>query len=89
MGIKEEIKSVNIRLEKGHEYNGSLAFSKVVGEENDMGHKISKIEISSAIFIYTYSPNTEVTTVDIIPFHHVKKCTAVLEESNVGYGSSA
>jgi len=85
MGIEETIEKVEIEFEEN--YGGKTIEEYLEKEINNQ--KTIKIEISTAIFIHRkYIEKADYVTVDVIPFHHIKSCNAVLkeEEKNIGLG---
>jgi hypothetical protein len=79
MGIKNEIESVEIDFEEPCGYDESTE-KFLVGDEKNY-QRILKIKISDAIFIYRQeTKGRENLTIDVIPFHHVKRCVVALKE---------
>jgi hypothetical protein len=76
MGIEREIESVTINFEEPYELYGESNVKEIVGI-NKNNWEITKIEVSTAIFIHSEYIGTSL--VDIIPFHQIKKCTVILK----------
>ncbi len=80
MGIEAVIESLEIDFEELTGYEEKTV-KEIVGAVK-YGQEIIKIEITSAIFIYRQyiEENANQITVDVIPFHHIKGCKAVLKD---------
>jgi hypothetical protein len=76
MGIEREIESVTISFEEPYGLYGESVVKEIVGI-NKKNWEITKIEVSTAIFIYSEYIGTSV--VDVIPFHQIKSCTVILK----------
>lgn len=62
--------------------DGETTISEFIGNEKNE-QKTIKIEITSAVFIHRQWTNEmSYVTVDVIPFHQIESCNAVLKESN-------
>ena len=76
MGIDKEIESITIDFEEPHQLYGQSVLKEIVGNIKD-DQEVTKIEISSAIFIYReYLGNV---IIDVIPFHQIKRCVTILK----------
>jgi hypothetical protein len=80
MGIDKEIESLELEFEDTCELYDESAVKEKVGEIRN-GQEIIKIEISSAIFIYREYIETKELLVDVIPFHHIRRCSVVLKNN--------
>lgn len=79
MVIEKEIQSLELDFEDSYELYGQSVLKEIVGAvKNDQ--EIVKIEVSSAIFIYREYIETKYITVDVIPFHQVRRCAALLKD---------
>jgi hypothetical protein len=79
MGIEKEIGSIEIDFEDSYELNGETVVKEIVGAvKNDQ--EIIKIEVSSAIFIHREFIESKYIIVDVIPFHQVRRCAAILKD---------
>ena len=79
MGIKGKIVKVEIDFKENTEREEFKVKESLGDIKNNQ--KNTKIEISSAIFIYRQNIGThKYTTVDVIPFNQIKDCTATLNE---------
>ncbi len=62
-------------------YGGKTSITELIDEEKN-AQKTIKIQITSAVFIHRQWTNKmNYVTVDVIPFHQIKSCSAVLKES--------
>jgi hypothetical protein len=79
MGIDSEIESIEIDFEDSYGLFGESVVKEIVGAvKND--HEIIKIEVSSAIFIHREYIESKYVIVDVIPFHQVRRCAAILKD---------
>ena len=79
MGITGEIGSVEIDFEGDAGREDSIIKETVDDERNNQ--RTIKIEISTAIFIYRqHIKYDDQVTVEVIPFHQIKDCTASLKK---------
>ncbi len=76
MGIEREIESVTIVFEEPYGLYGESVVKQMLGTDKN-GWEIIKIEVSTAIFIYSDYIGTSI--VDVIPFHQVKSCAVILK----------
>jgi len=75
----KEIESIEIDFEDSHELNGESVIKEIVGAvKNDQ--EIIKNEVSSAIFIHREFIESKYIIVDVIPFHQVRRCAAILKD---------
>jgi len=77
MRIEKEIECIKIDFEEPYEFYGESAVKEIVGTHGDNNWEITKIEVSTAIFIH--SEYIGCSIVDIIPLHQIKKCTCILK----------
>ena len=68
-----EVSKVELEFEDG------AVVEEYLGNEKD-GQKTIKIEISTAIFIQKKYEDQNYINVEVIPFHRIKSCDAVLDE---------
>ncbi len=79
MGINKEIESIEIDFNDPYELNGESVVKEIVGAvKNDQ--EIIKIEVSSAIFIHREYIESKYVIVDVIPFHQIRRCAAMLKD---------
>ncbi len=79
MGIKREIESIEIDFNDPYELNGESVIKEIVGAvKNDQ--EIIKIEVSTAIFIHREYIESKYVIVDVIPFHQIRRCAAMLKD---------
>lgn len=79
MGINKEIESIEIDFNDLYELNGESVVKEIVGAvKNDQ--EIIKIEVSSAIFIHREYIESKYVIVDVIPFHQIRRCAAMLKD---------
>ncbi|MGB7970074.1 MAG: hypothetical protein WCF28_10955 [Methanobacterium sp.] len=79
MGINKEIESIEIDINDLYELNGESVVKEIVGAvKNDQ--EIIKIEVSSAIFIHREYIESKYVIVDVIPFHQIRRCAAMLKD---------
>jgi len=79
MGIKNEIGSIEIDFNEPYELNGESVIKEIVGAvKNDQ--EIIKIEVSTAIFIHREFIESKYVIVDVIPFHQIRRCAAMLKD---------
>jgi hypothetical protein len=79
MGIEREIESIEIDFEDPYELYGESVIKEIVGAvKNDQ--EIIKIEVSTAIFIHREYIESKYVIVDVIPFHQVRRCAAMLKD---------
>jgi hypothetical protein len=79
MGIKREIESIEIDFNDPYEVNGESVVKEIVGAvKNDQ--EIIKIEVSTAIFIHREYIESKYVVVDVIPFHQIRRCAAMLKD---------
>ncbi|MGB9201386.1 hypothetical protein [Methanobacterium sp.] len=79
MGINKEIESIEIDFNDPYELNGESVVKEIVGAvKNDQ--EIIKIEVSSAIFIHREYIESKYIIVDVIPFHQIRRCAAMLKD---------
>ena len=76
MGIDREIESVTIAFEEPYGLYGESVVKEIVGF-NKNNWEVTKIEVSTAIFIY--SEYIGLSIVDVIPFHQIKNCAVILK----------
>ncbi len=79
MGIEKEIESIEIDFEDPYELYGESVVKEIVGAVKN-GQEIVKIEVSSAIFIHRELIESKYIIVDIIPFHQIRRCAAILKD---------
>jgi hypothetical protein len=79
MGINKEIESIEIDFNDPYELNGESVVKEIVGAvKNDQ--EIIKIEVTSAIFIHREYIESKYVIVDVIPFHQIRRCAAMLKD---------
>ena len=79
MGINKEIESIEIDFNDPYELNGESVVKEIVGAvKNDQ--EIIKIEVSTAIFIHREYIESKYVIVDVIPFHQIRRCAAMLKD---------
>ena len=79
MGINKEIESIEIDFNDPYELNGESVVKEIVGAvKNDQ--EIIKIEVSTAIFIHREYIESKYVIVDVIPFHQIIICAAMLKD---------
>ena len=79
MGINREIESIEIDFNDPYELNGESVVKEIVGAvRNDQ--EIIKIEVSTAIFIHREYIESKYVIVDVIPFHQIRRCAAMLKD---------
>lgn len=79
MGINKEIESIEIDFNDPYELNGESVVKEIVGAvKNDQ--EIIKIEVSTAIFIHREFIESKYVIVDVIPFHQIRRCAAMLKD---------
>jgi hypothetical protein len=79
MGIEREIESIEIDFNDPYELNGESVVKEIVGAvKNDQ--EIIKIEVSTAIFIHREYIESKYVIVDVIPFHQIRRCAAMLKD---------
>ena len=81
MGIQREIESVTIDFVESYGLYGESAVKETVGTNRD-NWEITKIEVSTAIFIHSEYIGSSV--VDVIPFHQIKRCAVILKSERNG-----
>jgi hypothetical protein len=77
MRIEKEIGCIQIDFEEPYDFYGKSVVKETVGTCGDNNWEITKIEVSTAVFIHSEYIGTSI--VDVIPFHQIKKCTCVLK----------
>jgi hypothetical protein len=76
MAIEREIESITIAFEEPYGLYGESVVKETVGtKQNDWD--VIKIEVSTAIFIHSEYLGSSI--VDVIPFHQIKNCAAILK----------
>ena len=79
MTIEREIESIEIDFEDSYELYGQSVVKEIVGAvKNDQ--EIIKIEVSSAIYIHREYIESKYVIVDVIPFHQIRRCAAMLKD---------
>ena len=79
MGIKREIESIEIDFNDPYELNGESVVKEIVGAVKNE-QEIIKIEVSTAIFIHREYIESKYVIVDVIPFHQIRRCAAMLKD---------
>ena len=79
MGIKREIESIEIDFNDPYEINGETVVKEIVGAVKN-NQEIIKIEVSTAIFIHREYIESKYVIVDVIPFHQIRRCAAMLKD---------
>jgi hypothetical protein len=77
MRIEKEIGCIKIDFEKPYDFYGHSVVEEMVGSYGDNDWEITKIEVSTAIYIHSEYIGSSI--VDVIPFHQIKKCTCILK----------
>ena len=82
MAIEGEIESIEIDFEDSYELYGQSVVKEIVGAvKNDQ--EIIKIEVSSAIYIHREYIESKYVIVDVIPFHQIRRCAAMLKDTKL------
>ena len=80
MRIEKEIECIKIDFEEPYGFYGESVVQETVGSQGDNNWEITKIEVSTAIFIHSEYIRSSI--VDVIPFHQIKNCTCILKCGN-------
>jgi hypothetical protein len=76
MGIEREIESITIAFEEPYGLYGESIVKETLGTTMNEW-EITKIEVSTAIFIHSEYIGSSI--VDVIPFHQIKSCAVILK----------
>lgn len=82
MGINNEIESIEIDFNNPYELNGESVVKEIVGAVKN-NQEIIKIEVSTAIFIHREYIESKYVIVDVIPFHQIRRCAAMLKDTKI------
>jgi hypothetical protein len=76
MGIERKIESITIAFEEPYGLYGESVVKEIVGS-NKNEWEVTKIEVSTAIFIHSEYIGSSI--VDVIPFHQIRSCAVILK----------